>query len=378
MKASPDEFPSSTAGLPEARSPDLLELANGHRFDLRIAPVAKGLRGAVVRMLAYNGSIPGPTLRVQQGSELVVDVVNEGDLDATVHWHGLRLENRYDGTARTQRPIPVGGRFTYRLTFPDPGVYWYHPHVREDYGQEMGLYGSIVVVPSDPDYWPPVDRELVLTLDDVLLEDDQVAPFSRSGPTFAAMGRFGNVLLVNGEPDLSLAARRGEVLRLYLTDTANTRVFNVGLRGARMKLVGGDSGRIEREELVESVRISPSERAVVDVLLEGPGQVTLEHRTPDRTYPLATITVADEQEGPSRAPSFGSLRANPDMVAERARLARYLDAEPDKTLALVAEMDMGQPALPPGARVAYVCPMHAEVISEKPDRCPKCGMKLMA
>jgi FtsP/CotA-like multicopper oxidase with cupredoxin domain len=112
MKASPDEFPSNTAGLPEARSPELLELADGDQFHLRIAPVAKRLRDAVVRMLAYNGSIPGPTLRVRQGSELVVGVVNGGDLEATVHWHGLRLENRFDGTARTQRPIPVGGRFT--------------------------------------------------------------------------------------------------------------------------------------------------------------------------------------------------------------------------------------------------------------------------
>ena len=96
--------------------------------------------------------------------------------------------------------------FTYRLEFPDPGVYWYHPHIREDYNQELGLYGNIVVVPSDPDYWPPVDRELTLTLDDILLEDGQVAPFSRSESTFTAMGRFGNVLLVNGEPDL--ASRR--------------------------------------------------------------------------------------------------------------------------------------------------------------------------
>src|SRR5512134_1400275 len=137
-----DPFPTETAGLPAARSSESIELADGDRFDLRIAPVAKRLGDATVRMLAYNGSIPGPTLRVQQGSELMVEAVNEGDLETTVHWHGLRLENRYDGTLMTQRPIPVGGRFTYRLEFPDPGVYWYHPHIREDYGQEMGLYGN--------------------------------------------------------------------------------------------------------------------------------------------------------------------------------------------------------------------------------------------
>ena len=156
------------------------ELADGDQFDLRIAPVAKRLGDATVRMLAYNGSIPGPTLRVQQGSELVVNVVNEGDLEATVHWHGLRLENRYDGTPQTQRRCRSAAASPTGSTFPDPGVYWYHPHIREDYGQEMGLYGNIVVVPSEPDYWPPVNRELTLTLDDILLEDGKVAPFSRS------------------------------------------------------------------------------------------------------------------------------------------------------------------------------------------------------
>src|SRR5918998_581585 len=129
---------------------------------------------------------------------------NEGDLEATVHWHGLRLDNRYDGTHETQAPIPVGGTFTYRITFPDPGVYWYHPHIREDYGQELGLYGNIVVVPADAEYWPPAHREVPLTLDDVLIEDGRIAPFSRMETTYAAMGRFGNVILVGGETDLAL------------------------------------------------------------------------------------------------------------------------------------------------------------------------------
>src|SRR5215216_8039175 len=361
-----DKFSTDPAGLPECQPPEVVELYDGDEFDLRIGPVAKRLADSTVRMLAYNGSIPGPILRVQEGSELVVTVVNEGDMEATVHWHGLRLDNRYDGTHETQEPIPVGGRFTYRITFPDPGVYWYHPHIREDYNQEMGLYGTIVVVPSDTGYWPAVNREVALTLDDVLLEEGKVAAFSPVETTYAAMGRFGNVMLVNGEPELSLTARQGEVVRLYLTDTANTRVFNVGLPGARMKLVGGDSGRYEREEFVEGVLLAPSERAVVDVLFEESGQVALEHRTPHRTYPLATIGVDDEPAEPSLPPQFGNLRTNADMAAERERITPYLEAEPDKAVALVAEMDLGEPELPPGATVSYACPMHPEVISDEP------------
>ena len=372
--ATDDHFSTDTAGLVEAVGSEVVDLADGEEVELRIAPVAKRIGNSTVRMLAYNGSIPGPTLRVREGSELVVNVANEADLDATVHWHGLRLDNRYDGTHETQAPIPVGGTFTYKIEFPDPGVYWYHPHIREDYGQELGLYGNIVVVPADPDYWPPAHREVLLTLDDVLIEDGKIAPFGREETTYAAMGRFGNVMLVGGETDQSLNARVGEVVRFYLTDTANTRVFNVAVPGARMKLVGGDSGRYEQEELVESAILAPSERLVIDVLFEEAGQRTLEHRTPGRTYALATIDVSAEQATPSLTDQFESLRQNPEWVAERERLAPYFDAPPDKTLALVAEMDLGAPEGP----VVYVCPMHPEVVSEDEGRCPQCGMKLLA
>jgi FtsP/CotA-like multicopper oxidase with cupredoxin domain len=293
-----------------------------------------------------------------------------------VHWHGLRLANRFDGTHETQAPIPVGGRFSARVAFPDPGIYWYHPHIRQDYGQEMGLYGTVVVEPVEPDYWPPVHRELVLVLDDILLEGGEVAPFERAEATYAAMGRFGNVLLVNGQTDLTLAAARNEVVRFYLTNAANTRVYNIALPGTRIKLVGGDSGRVEREELVNEVTLAPSERIVVDVLFPNAGRHVLEHRTPGQVYRLATLVVDNQPAQPALDSLFEVLRGNADLAAQRDRVTPHVKRAPDKALRFLAEIIMESPE---GAvATSFSCPMHPDVVTLEPGNCPKCGMKLVS
>jgi FtsP/CotA-like multicopper oxidase with cupredoxin domain len=381
-------FSTETAGLAQVSSPQVIRLADGDHFSLSIGPVRKHVdakdlddtsAGAELRMLAYNGSIPGPTLRVPQGAELAVDVRNDGDVETTVHWHGLRLENRYDGVPHeTQEPIPVGGGYSCHVQFPDAGFYWYHPHLREDFAQEMGLYGTIVVDPTEPGYWPAVDRELTLTLDDLLVEDGHIAAFSRSGPNFTAMGRFGNILLINGQTAFAGLATAGEVLRLYLVNTANTRLFNFALRGARMKLVGGDSGRYERETFIEDVLLAPSERAVVDVLFDAPGEVQVEHRTPDHTYDLGAFHVAPAPNGGGAAAgSFATLRTDPELTAEHRMIEHDLDREPDKVLAFVSKMPLLYDE--DAARASsYVCPMHPEVTGTEPSTCPICGMRLVA
>ena len=202
-----------------------------------------------------------------------------------------------------------------------------------------------------------------------------MAPFRRSGPTFTAMGRFGNVLLINGELQFSARASSGEVVRLNLVNTANTRIFNFAVRGARMKLVGGDSGRYERETFVEEVLLSPSERAIVDVLFGEPGEVRLEHRTPDHVDDLGVFTVS---HGSSNDPAetFDELRVDPELTAFRKAIQHDFEREPDKVLSFVSSMPLLYGGQEPAAST-YACPMHPEVTAPEPGTCPKCGMKLV-
>jgi FtsP/CotA-like multicopper oxidase with cupredoxin domain len=318
-------------------------LKDGDSFDLRASIVQKRIGEATVKMFGYNTSIPGPTLRVQQDSEVIINFTNQLDLETTVHWHGLRLDHRFDGVPEgehhgMQTPMKPGDSFSYHLRFPDPGVYWYHPHMREDYTQELGLYGNIIVVPSEPDYWSPVNREQTLMLDDILIQRGKIAKFSQTISTHTAMGRYGNVMLVNGETNYSLQVKRGETVRFYLTNVANVRPFNVRIPDAHMKLVGGDSGRLEHETFLDEVLIAPSERVVVDVFFPQAGQAVLEHRTPSKSYPLITIEVGEETISQSFAQDFLTLRRNPELESERKNLAKDFERNPDKTLTLIGEM----------------------------------------
>jgi hypothetical protein len=365
---SADVLITATEGLPDVAPPSVIRLRDGDHLDLDISPVRKGIDGDDLRMLAYKGSIPGPTLRVDQGSEITVRVTNSGDVETTVHWHGLRLENRYDGVRHeTQEPIPIGGSFTYAVQFADAGFYWYHPHMREGFAQEIGLYGTIVVEPSEPSYWPAVDRDLTIVLDDLLVEDGHVAPFNRS----TATGRFGNKMLINGQTEFSGEAALGEVVRLYVVNTANS-IFNFAVRGARMKLVGGDSGRYERETFVDEVLLAPSERAVIDVLFNTSGEVSLEHRTPDHVYDLGGFTVTRRSSSKAAA-SFEVLRTDPELNAEHHSIEHDLKRSPDKVLAFFSRMPLlygDDITSAPG----YVCPMHPEVSASEPAKCWQCAI----
>ena len=218
-------------------------------------------------------------------------------------------------------------------------------------------------------------------------------------------------MLINGETQFSGQAAAGEVVRLYVVNTANTRIFNFAIRGARAKLVGGDSGRYERETFIDEVLLAPSERAVVDVLFDTPraGAAGAPHPRPhlrprrvhrhrrrgQRRRRVVRVSCAPTPNSPPSIDSIGhDIERPPDKVLAFYSLMPLLYGADDTPASAYAcpmhpEVTATEPGTCPkcgmklvavaaGAPAAYACPMHPEVTATEPGTCPKCGMKLVA
>ena len=330
-------FPSKVSQVVRMKSGDTLDLTAGL--------VRRTIKGRSFAMYAFNGQTPGPLIRVAQNATIVVRFHNRIDLPSAVHWHGVRLENRFDGVpALTQEPVAPGASFIYTVHFPDAGLYWYHPHVREDIEQAMGLFGNMLVDSPDLGYYSPVNREQVLMLNDLMVNGDTLIPFGREGPTFALMGRVGNVLLVNGEPRYSLRVNHGEIVRFYLTNTSSSRTWNLSFGGAPIKVVASDESRFEREERVPSVVIAPAERYIVEVRFDHPGRYALVNAVQAINHfagefepevdTVGTVTVGAAPASPDYGGQFATLRANAEVSRDVGRYRAAFDKPPDKRLTL--------------------------------------------
>ncbi|HZI40592.1 MAG TPA: multicopper oxidase domain-containing protein, partial [Gemmatimonadaceae bacterium] len=328
------------AQLPAAKPSQVVRLRTGDTLDLTAMLVRRTIKGHDFAMYGFNGQVPGPLIRVRQNATIIVRFHNHIDLPSAVHWHGVRLDNRSDGASGvTQEPVAPGGSFVYSVHFPDAGLYWYHPHVREDVEQAMGLFGNMIVDSPIPDYYARVNSEHVMLLDDLLINDDTLVPFGGDGPDFALMGRVGNVLLVNGELGYTLHVKKGEVARFYLTNAASSRTFNLSFAGVPVKVVASDQSRFEHEELVPSVLLAPAERYVVDVRFPRPGRYaiinavqTINHYKGEFEAEVDTLGLVTVDPAPVKADyqrAFATLRVNSAVGAEIDQYRKYFDKAPD-------------------------------------------------
>jgi len=333
---------TSTQGLEVVRASEVIELKNGDTLDLSIDIIQKEIAGQTIKMFGYNGQIPGPLFKVNQDSKVFINVTNNLDTNTTVHWHGLRLENEFDGNPGvTMEPQRPGESFEYKLDFVDEGVYWYHPHVREDYQQEMGLYGNMLVAPIEDDYYNNVNKEIPIILDDILIDDGGMFPFFKDFGNHGMGGRWGNVMLINGDDNYNLDFTTGEVVRFYITNVANTRLFDFSIPGVQIKLIGSDIGSYEKEEFVDSVIIAPAERYTIEVIFDKQGEYQFKSITPDNEYTLGKIKVSGEPVTLEKdfSGDFYSLRENEYVTEDINNFRQYFDKKVDVNIKLSLEVD---------------------------------------
>lgn len=239
----------------------------------------------------FNGSVPGPEIRVAQGATVRRTLRNSLTQATAVHWHGLRIENAMDGVpGLTQDAVPAGAGFTYEFTPPDAGTYWYHSHNRSTEQVARGMYGLLIVQEAAP---PDVDRDIAVVIDDWrLTQEAQIVEEFGGVHDISHAGRLGNFIGARLSPETT-TVKQNERMRLRLVNTATDRIMRIGLRGMAGHIVALDGMPLARPESADRVLLGPAQRAdfIVDVT-EEPGAaaaITIHER--DEVYTLAAFGI---------------------------------------------------------------------------------------
>ena len=240
----------------------------------------------------FNGSSPGPELRVGQGDTLALRFENRTAQPSSVHWHGIRIKNAMDGVPGLTQPlVQPGETFDYSFRVPDAGTYWYHSHHQSWEQVARGLYGPLIVDEIDP---PKVDADITVTLDDWRL-DENGALMGGFGNMhdFSHAGRLGNYAMILPSQD---SVRLGDRVRLRLINTATARVFPVRIEGLRAKVVALDGMPLAEPRDLSDVQLAPAQR--IDIIGDVVAQLNFLFVARDGLYDMGSLRVDGENSDP--------------------------------------------------------------------------------
>jgi len=239
-------------------------------FEFTAAPTEVELfPGHQTRVWAYDGSVPGPTLRIRLGQTLRLKFTNSLPQPTTIHWHGVRVPHAMDGVPGVTQPaIEPGKTFTYEFTPKDPGTYWFHPHVRGAEQLERGLYGALVVDEAEP---LPYDQDFVWMMDDWrLTQDAQIYSEFVTGGDISHDGRWGNVPTVNGKAQPTFLLKPGQRIRLRLINSANARIFRPDFSALEAIGIAFDGMTASRPFDPANYDLAPGNRLDLDFTVPSP------------------------------------------------------------------------------------------------------------
>ncbi|MCK9913874.1 multicopper oxidase family protein [Microbacteriaceae bacterium K1510] len=330
---------------------------------LTAAPTVLDLAGKTAATWAF-GAIPAPVIRLGAGDTLKATVHNQLSADTSAHWHGVALRNDMDGVPPiTQQPIKAGSRFDYEFITPDPGTYWFHPHVGVQI--DRGLYGALIV--DDPHEPLIYDDEWVIVLDDWLdgvtstpekVLTELSAGMGSMGATDGMSMRMGNMLmgatsdllggdagdvyypyyLVNGKPPADPAqfnGRPGNRIRLRIINAGGDTAFRVAVGGHALTITHTDGFPVESVE-VDSILIGMGERYDALITLRD-GVFPLVAQTEgkgERGFAIIRTGTGSPPTSDVILPELSTGRVGTSSVVTAAANARLAARKPDREISI--------------------------------------------
>jgi FtsP/CotA-like multicopper oxidase with cupredoxin domain len=237
---------------------------------LQISPVSVELAPKrVVKTVGYNGSAPGPLLRVQEGREIVIDVRNQTNLPELVHWHGLKIPSAVDGSMEEGTPmIPPRGQARYVFTPEPSGTRWYHTHTQAqrhlDRATYTGQFGFFYVQPkSDPGGY---DQEVFLALREW---DPYFATTGDEGEEVAYKAfSINDRALGHGDP---IRVKEGQRVMLRILNASATILRRIAIAGHAFEVRALDGNPVANPAKVQFLELGPAERVDAIVEMNNPG-----------------------------------------------------------------------------------------------------------
>lgn len=321
-----------------ASGDNAMEVLTGNTFTLTAKESMLHLDDQTMKTAwTYNGTVPGPQLRVKQGETISVTLKNELPEPVTIHWHGLPVPNNMDGIPGvTQNAVKPNESFTYRFKVDVAGTYWYHSHQNSSRQVDKGLYGSLVVEPKTPE---PADKDVTLVLDE-WMQDDSMAEMHGGGGSMAGMNHGADhaapstsaasghdmanmsdakmmplmytIFSVNGKTGPAIAPLRvkeGEKVRIRLIN-AGYLSHKLNLQGHAFQIVSTDGQPLHNPPLTSGqlLNIAPGERYDLEFVANNPGTWLLEERSDNPgAKSLAVPIVYEGYEAAQAKPESGQL-----------------------------------------------------------------------
>lgn len=275
-------------------------------FTLRIAPVSVELApGKVAKTIGYNGTVPGPTLRMQEGISTTIDVFNDTDSDELVHWHGLMVPAEVDGAAEEGTPpVPAHGQRRYTFVPKPAGTRWYHTHniAGSDLtrGMYSGQFGFLYVEPKSErgNY----DQEIFLAI-----HQWEPSTAVHMGPPNNGLeityqyATFNGRMLGHGDP---VRVRTGERVLFRLLNASATDDLRIALPGHQFQVAALDGNPVLTPRSVNVLRIGVAERIDAIVEMKQPG-----------TWILGSTSDTDRQKGMGIVIEYAGQKGVPQWIA---------------------------------------------------------------